>query len=150
MSASKADNHARSVGSMAARGRIILISVNWPGYVSTSIDPPCCLTMMSWLMDRPRPSAFSGRLRREERIEHLLLHLGRNAGAVVADPDFHAVPEVLGRGSQGRLVVASVCFRFALGRRIEAVGDQVQQRPRDVLREDVGFASRRIQVTAPR
>ena len=30
-----------------ARGKIILISVNSPGCVSTSIDPPCCLTMMS-------------------------------------------------------------------------------------------------------
>src|ERR1700677_5398801 len=29
------------------RGRIILNSVNSPGCVSTSIDPPCCLTMMS-------------------------------------------------------------------------------------------------------
>src|SRR5262249_40749205 len=39
----------------AVRGRIILISVNWPGCVSTSIEPPCCLTIMSWLMERPRP-----------------------------------------------------------------------------------------------
>jgi hypothetical protein len=31
----------------AARGRTILNSVNSPGCVSTSIDPPCCLTMMS-------------------------------------------------------------------------------------------------------
>jgi hypothetical protein len=31
----------------AARGKIILISVNSPGKVWTSIDPPCCLTMMS-------------------------------------------------------------------------------------------------------
>ena len=31
----------------AARGKMILISVNSPGCVSTSIDPPCCLTMMS-------------------------------------------------------------------------------------------------------
>ena len=32
--------------------------------------------------------AFSGRLGRKERIEDLLLHLRRNAGAVVADSDF--------------------------------------------------------------
>jgi uncharacterized membrane protein len=31
----------------ATRGRIILNSVNSPGSVSTSIDPPCCLTTMS-------------------------------------------------------------------------------------------------------
>ena len=30
-----------------ARGRTILNSVKLPGCVSTSIDPPCCLTMMS-------------------------------------------------------------------------------------------------------
>ena len=31
----------------AVRGRVILNSVNSPGWVSTSIDPPCCLTMTS-------------------------------------------------------------------------------------------------------
>ena len=29
--------------------------MNSPGMVSTSIDPPCCLTMMSWLIERPSP-----------------------------------------------------------------------------------------------
>src|SRR5258705_1839147 len=31
----------------AVRGRMTLNSVNSPGWVSTSIDPPCCLTTMS-------------------------------------------------------------------------------------------------------
>ena len=31
----------------ATRGKIILISVNSPGRVLTSIAPPCCLTTMS-------------------------------------------------------------------------------------------------------
>src|SRR4029453_7676956 len=44
-----------SARNTAVRGRIILISVNSPGCVSTSIEPPCCLTTMSWLMERPRP-----------------------------------------------------------------------------------------------
>ena len=39
----------------AARGRVTMISVNSPGCVSTSIEPACCLTIMSWLMERPRP-----------------------------------------------------------------------------------------------
>jgi transposase len=42
--------HERSpdLASIAApRGRTILNSVNSPGCVSTSIDPACCLTMMS-------------------------------------------------------------------------------------------------------
>ena len=51
-------------------------------------------------------------LGRKEGIEHLVLHLGRNAGAVVADPDFDAVAKVSGRGSKRWLVVAPI--RFAL------------------------------------
>src|SRR6202043_4075796 len=39
----------------APRGRKIRNSVNSPGLVSTSIDPPCCLTMISWLSERPSP-----------------------------------------------------------------------------------------------
>jgi hypothetical protein len=41
------DDYDRSGSNAAARGRMILISVNPPGCVSTSIDPPCCLMMMS-------------------------------------------------------------------------------------------------------
>ena len=42
------EDHAfNSERKAAARGKIILISVNSPDKVSTSIDPPCCLTMMS-------------------------------------------------------------------------------------------------------
>ena len=37
----------RSGSSAATRGKITLISVNSPGCVSTSIEPPCCLTMIS-------------------------------------------------------------------------------------------------------
>ena len=44
------ENYARprdSAMNVAVRGRITLISVNSPGCVSTSIDPECCLTMIS-------------------------------------------------------------------------------------------------------
>ena len=40
-------DYERSGSNVATRGRTILISVNWPGCVSTSIEPPCCLAMMS-------------------------------------------------------------------------------------------------------
>ena len=86
-----------SVQCRRLRGRTILNSVNLPGSVSTAIVPACCFTMMSWLMERPEPGALASRLGGEERIEHLVLHLGRNAGAVVANPDFDAVAEVFGR-----------------------------------------------------
>jgi hypothetical protein len=41
------NDHERSGSNAATRGKITLISVNSPGCVSTSIDPPCCFTMMS-------------------------------------------------------------------------------------------------------
>jgi hypothetical protein len=41
------DDYDRSGSNAAMRGKITLISVNSPGWVSTSIEPPCCFTMMS-------------------------------------------------------------------------------------------------------
>ena len=52
------------------------------------------------------PCSFPSRFGREEGIEHLFSHLGRDAGAVVANPDFDSVTEVLGRGGECWLVVA--------------------------------------------
>src|ERR1700733_8040849 len=65
--------------------------------------------------------SFTGGLGCKERIEHLLLHLGRHAGAVVADPDLDAVAEILGHGSQNGLVVASIRFRLTLCCGVEAI-----------------------------
>ena len=93
---------------------MILISVNSPGCVSTSIEPAMLLDDDVVTDGKAKARAFSGRLGREERIEHLFLHIGRNAGAVVADADFHAVAEVLGRGSQGGLVVAAIASALRL------------------------------------
>ena len=87
---------------------------------------------------------FTGRFGREERVEHLLLHLGRNAGAVVANPDFYAIAEVFGRGSQRRLKIVAIGLRFTFSRRIEAVGDQVEQRPRNLLREQIDLTGGRV------
>ena len=70
-----------------------------------------------------QPSPFTGRLGREEWVEQLLLHLGWNAGAVVADADFDAVTEVLGRRSKRGLIIATIGFGFALRGCVEAVGD---------------------------
>ena len=62
---------------------------------------------------------------RKEGIEHLLLHFGRNAGAVVADPDFHLIAKAAGRGRKGWLIAIATGLGFPLGRGIKAVGDQV-------------------------
>src|SRR5262245_61392323 len=87
---------------------------------------------------------FSGRLGRKKRVEHLLFHLGWNTGAVVADPDFNLIAKALGRGSEGWYVIASIRFGLALDRCIEAIRDQVQKCPSNVLREQVNLARRRI------
>jgi hypothetical protein len=42
-----------------------------------------------------KSGALSGWFGREEGIEHLLLHVGRNAGAIVANRNLYAVAEVL-------------------------------------------------------
>ena len=52
---------------------------------------------------KAKARAFTGWLGCEERIEHLLLRFGRDAGAVVAYPDLDAVAEASGCGSNGRL-----------------------------------------------
>jgi hypothetical protein len=41
------NDRKRQESNAAARGKVTLISVNSPGCVSTSIDPPCCFTIMS-------------------------------------------------------------------------------------------------------
>src|SRR5262249_17506626 len=92
-----------------------------------------------------KAGAFSGGVRREEGIEHLLFHFRWNTGAVVANPDFHAIAKALGRGSEGGHVIAAIRFRLALGRCIEAVRDQIQKHPCDVLRVKVGLACRWIE-----
>jgi len=42
----------------------------------------------------PEARPFPGGLRREEGVEHLLLDLGRYAGAVVSYPDLNAIAKV--------------------------------------------------------
>jgi hypothetical protein len=54
------------------------------------------------------------------------------------------VTEALGCGSKRRLVIAPISFHFALRRGIEAVGDHVEQRPGDLLREQINLTSGRI------
>src|SRR6266404_8327517 len=56
-----------------------------------------------------KAGSLAGGFCRKERIEHLFLHLGRNAGAVVADSNFDAVTEVFGRGNDGGLVACKGC-----------------------------------------
>src|SRR5215468_6207581 len=93
---------------------------------------------------KPKPGALSCWFRREERIKHFLPDVSRNAAAVVADSNFHVVTEVPGHRSKSRLVVASRRPRFALCSRVKAIRDQVEQRPRNLSREQSDLAGGRI------
>src|SRR5262249_18213489 len=88
----------------------------------------------------PKASAFSGRFRREEWIKHLLLNVSRNSGAVISNPYFNAVTEVVGRGNQNRLMVAFLRLHFALRRRVKAIRNKVEKRPRNLPRQQVDLA----------
>ena len=84
-----------------ARGNTILNSVKTPGSVATSMLPPCCFTMMSWLIDRPSPVPSPEGFGREKRVEYLFLHVGGDSGAVVADADFDAIAEIFWSRQKG-------------------------------------------------
>ena len=107
--------HARSpdlIRAVPARGRTIREFGELAG-LGIDLYRPAMLLDDDVVTDgQAEPSPFTGRFGREERVEQLLPHLGRNTGAVVAYPDFDPVAEVLGRGSKRRLVVASI--RLAL------------------------------------
>ena len=68
-----------------------------------------------------KPRSLANGLGGEEWTKQLGLYLGRNAGAIVANPDFDAVTEVFGRSSKDRLIIGPIRVRFALGGGIEAV-----------------------------
>src|SRR6185312_1380072 len=92
----------------------------------------------------PQAGPLARRFRREERVEYLLLQIGRNAGAVVPDPDFHTVAEALCRNDKDRLVAIATGFRLAFRRRIKTIRDHVEEGAGDVLRKDFRLACGRI------
>jgi hypothetical protein len=100
-------------------------------------------------MDRPRPVPSPAGSCREERIEHLVLHLGRDTRSIVADADFHTVGKAPGAGQKRRLE-ALTGHAYALRRRVKPVGDHVEQRPRDLLRVQLDLAGAGVEVTFER
>src|SRR3979411_1486027 len=91
-------------------------------------DIDCATVFLPDYVVAPRetkPGPAARRLGRKERIEHLFLHLGRDAGAVIANANFHATTEVFGGGTQHRLKIRIAILRLALGRSIESVRNQI-------------------------
>ena len=128
----------------AVRGRMILNSVNFPGAVSTTIEPACCLTTMSWLMERPSPVPSPAGLVVKNGLNIFSFTSGGIPVPLSRISDFDAVAEVLGRGGKRWLVVASVRLGFALRGGVEAVGNEVEERPRNLLWEQIDLSGGRV------
>src|SRR5215475_2611064 len=96
----------------------------------------------------PEPGSFSGRLRCEERVEHLFFHFGRNPPTVIPNPDFHTISKASCRGHKRWFIAIAFSLGFTLGRRVKSVGDQIEQNPRDVLREDTFYGSTKAKYRA--
>src|SRR5215831_8747325 len=92
---------------------------------------------------KAKAGTFSGRLGREEWVEHLFFYLRWHAGAIVTDPDFYAVAKVFRRGREGRLVDFAAGQSF-VPRCVNSIGNQIEQNPCDFLREDVNLSRTRI------
>src|SRR6478752_152454 len=95
----------------------------------------------------PRP--FARWLGGEERIEYLLLHLGRDTSAIVANPDVHRAAEISRRCTQRWLKTIASGFLTLRGC-IKAVCNQIQEYPGDFLRIDVDCPCSRIKLPLER
>ena len=93
---------------------------------------------MSWVIDRPSPVPSPAGLVVKNGLNIFSFTSGGNARAVVADADFDGVAEILRGGEQRRLEARFAIFGLALGRGIEAVRDQIEQRAGDLLRKQFG------------
>src|SRR5262245_418015 len=91
-----------------------------------------------------KAGAFSGRLCRKERIEHLFSHLGWDARLVIPNRDFHSISKASCRGRKGWLIGIAIDLAFGALSLGKTVRDQVEKYPRDVLWKHIGLASSRI------
>src|SRR3954451_1729336 len=93
-----------------------------------------------------KPGPFTRRLSCEEWIEHLFLDLGRDARAVIANTDFHAVAEISRGCAEHWLEWYLAVIRLALGERVEPVRDQVQEYAGDLLRKQFERTGRLVEL----
>src|SRR6516165_5890539 len=77
---------------------------------------------------KAQAGTLSGRFRREERLKKTVAVFGRDAGAIVANPDLDSLAEIARRDLQHRAERA-VRVAALFGSGIEAIADQVQQDP---------------------
>src|SRR5215472_16961774 len=94
---------------------------------------------------QPKAGALASWLGGEEGIEHLFPDLRRDPNTIIPDPNLYAVAEALGRSGDCRLKPVPTFLPLAFGGRIEAIGDQVQEHPRNLLRKSVDLTGRGIE-----
>ena len=117
---------------------MILISVNSPG-LRTDLDGSTVLLDDDVMADREtEASAFARGLCCEEGIEHLLF--SHRAECRCRFREYRSRQDRRGSLSRRRASAHSRRQQRALCHRIEAIGDQVEKHPSDLLRENIGFA----------
>src|SRR5262249_31590704 len=80
--------------------------------------------------------ALASRLRREEWLKELVSGLGRNANAIIPHQHLDRITQIPRRHPQRCLECRVVSLLQALGSRIEAIAEQIETDPRDVLRDE--------------
>src|SRR6516164_2058079 len=94
--------------------------------LSLDVDPAAVLLNNDVMCHRQaEPCPFPGWFGGKEGIEHLRSHLGRDAGTVVANPDFDRFAEVPGGRTQDRLEGVIIRFGLASYRSIKPIGNKV-------------------------
>src|SRR5581483_3215116 len=96
------------------------------------------------------PGAFAGRLGREEGLEQLVADLSRDAGAVVAHLDLDRGAVVMRRDAEDRPKPGLAIGAGALVGGVEAVAEEVEEHPGDVLRHQLERFRRRVEIAFER
>src|SRR6185437_5697217 len=92
------------------------------------------------------PGAFSGGLGSEKRFENLVSYFIVYSGAIVAHANFHLAAQVARTDTQRRLETLVLDGVGAHARGIDAVADQVQHHPEELLWERIDRAGSRIDI----
>ena len=96
-------------------------------------------------MDRPSPVPSPAGLVVKKGLNNLVLDIGWNARAVVPYSDFDPISETFGPSNKSRFKAVAAKLRLALGSCVEAVRDQVEEDPSDLLGKYVHLAGGRVE-----
>src|SRR5205085_11676593 len=97
---------------------------------------------------KAKPCSFPCRLSGEKGNENLFLYLRWDAGAVVANADFNCGAEIPRGRAEDRFKAFFARFSLSPGCGIEAVGNQVEQRPSDLLRIQFGCSCVGVEIVS--